>query len=103
MLAFWKETSERGSFRRVGYGQSLLSCPGQVAARVRHFLILLCPLLSGIRLAFELGLHLEPKRPLPESELEARKVLDRERTWLQLVCFDFVYVLACISRSGLSS
>ena len=46
--------------------------------------------MAGIRLAFELGLHLEPKRPLPEDGLEARKVLDRERTWFQLLCFDHV-------------
>lgn len=35
------------------------------------------PALAGIRLAFELDLHLEHKRPLPDDELDALKVLVR--------------------------
>jgi hypothetical protein len=42
----------------------------------------------AIRLAYELDLHTYNPRPLPSSEIEAREVLDRERCWFQLICFD---------------
>jgi hypothetical protein len=42
----------------------------------------------AIRLAYELELHRCNPRPLPSSETEAREVLDRERCWFQLICFD---------------
>lgn len=40
----------------------------------------------AIRLAYQLRLHNRRKGPLPADELEARMVLDRERTWFCLIC-----------------
>ncbi|KAH8833995.1 hypothetical protein DL96DRAFT_1579096 [Flagelloscypha sp. PMI_526] len=61
LLTFYKEPSDENSWRRIGV---------------------------SIRMAYELGLHKMYKRPLPDDEFEARKVLNRERTWLHLICFD---------------
>ena len=36
----------------------------------------------AIRLACQLGAHLDHVRPLPSDELEARRRLDLERTWM---------------------
>ena len=43
---------------------------------------------AAIRLALELDLHLPFRRPLPEDDLEARKLVARERIWIQIICFD---------------
>ncbi|KAM0789471.1 hypothetical protein ACM66B_000291 [Microbotryomycetes sp. NB124-2] len=43
-----------------------------------------------IRYGYTLRLHARRSTPLPEDELEARLVLDRERTWLNLICFERV-------------
>lgn len=40
----------------------------------------------GIRLGYQLGLHLPRSRPLPAEELEARETANRERTWYTLSC-----------------
>lgn len=40
----------------------------------------------GIRLGYQLGLHLSRNRPLPPSELDARKIANHERTWYTLSC-----------------
>lgn len=45
----------------------------------------------AIRLGYQLRLHTRRQHPLPMDETEARMVLDRERTWLNLVCFDSSY------------
>lgn len=56
LLTFWKEPSDQNSWRRIG---------------------------ASIRMAYELGLHRMYKRPLPMEDLDARKVLNHERTWLR--------------------
>ncbi|GAA5826547.1 hypothetical protein JCM11251_002421 [Rhodosporidiobolus azoricus] len=43
----------------------------------------------AIRCAFELNIHKKAKRPLPDVEMEKRKVLNPERTWLYLTIADF--------------
>ncbi|GMK56769.1 hypothetical protein CspeluHIS016_0306090 [Cutaneotrichosporon spelunceum] len=45
----------------------------------------------GIRLGYQLGLHLPRNCPLPGSELEARKIANHERTWYTLSSFDRLY------------
>jgi hypothetical protein len=47
----------------------------------------------AIRLAYQLRLHLAytPHRPLPADDFQARRVLDGERVWFCLVCFDRMY------------
>lgn len=40
----------------------------------------------GIRLGYQIGLHIPRTRPLPRGELEARKVANAERTWYTLSC-----------------
>lgn len=40
----------------------------------------------GIRLGYQLGLHLPRTRPLPHSEFEARRIANAERTWYTLSC-----------------
>lgn len=42
----------------------------------------------AIRLGYQLRLHRRRQTPLPPDELEARVILDRERTWIVLICFD---------------
>ncbi|CED85490.1 Transcription factor domain, fungi [Phaffia rhodozyma] len=63
LLGFWRRTDEvaGGGWKLVGY---------------------------AIRIAYELGLHREHVRPLPEDALEARLVLDRERTFYALTAFE---------------
>lgn len=45
----------------------------------------------AIRLGYQLRLHTRRQTPLPAVESEARLILDRERTWYCLICFDFAY------------
>ncbi len=46
----------------------------------------------AIRLAFQLRWHEQrPTERLPENEHEARLILDPERTWFCLICFDRQY------------
>lgn len=47
----------------------------------------------AIRLAYQLRLHTRRLGPLPADETQARIILDRERTWLCLICFDHSYHL----------
>ncbi len=61
ILSVWKESADRGSYLRVGY---------------------------AIRVAYELGLDAQQRRPLPLDERAAREVLNRERTWFQLTMID---------------
>ncbi|BGP48882.1 hypothetical protein JCM10450v2_004761 [Rhodotorula kratochvilovae] len=42
----------------------------------------------AIRCAFELNIHKKGRRPLPEDEMELRKALNPERTWLYLTIAD---------------
>lgn len=51
--------------------------------------------------SYQLRLHLPRTGPIPSDELLAREMLDRERTYLLLVCFDHCYRLHGDSdRSG---
>ncbi|GAA5993222.1 hypothetical protein JCM10908_004516 [Rhodotorula pacifica] len=47
----------------------------------------------AIRMAYQMYLHSQRKGPLPSDELEARRILDRERTWICLIAFDHTYFL----------
>lgn len=62
ILAQWKKADDSSSWRRVGY---------------------------AIRMAQELKLHLRSPRPLPSDERRAREVLNKERTWLNLIIADY--------------
>lgn len=44
----------------------------------------------AIRLGYSLRLHARRTVPLPPDEMEARRILDGERTWLNLICFERV-------------
>ncbi|BGP21551.1 hypothetical protein JCM10295v2_000426 [Rhodotorula toruloides] len=61
LLTHWKKADDATSWRKVGY---------------------------AIRMAYELRLNVNA-RPLPTDELQAREVLNRERTWLNLVIADY--------------
>lgn len=56
ILSFWRPAEDSRSWTRIGY---------------------------AIRLAYELRLNRRARRPLPEDELAARKILNRERTWIR--------------------
>ncbi|GAA5845726.1 hypothetical protein JCM9279_006086 [Rhodotorula babjevae] len=66
ILTYWKEPFDTSAWLRVGY---------------------------AIRLGYQLGLHHKRRQPLPENEHEARVMLDRERTWIVLICNDNSYKL----------
>ncbi|KAJ9117654.1 hypothetical protein QFC24_006368 [Naganishia onofrii] len=55
LLAFWREANDPTAWAKTGH---------------------------AIRLGFYLGLHRPGTRPLPADEMEARLILNRERTWL---------------------
>lgn len=71
ILCFWKECDDPTSWRKIGF---------------------------AIRMAYELDLHtvetwshkrgVDGEAELPEDETEARELLNCERTWIQLCCFD---------------
>ncbi|GAA5891638.1 hypothetical protein JCM6882_006153 [Rhodosporidiobolus microsporus] len=60
-MVFWQDATEDSGARKLAY---------------------------TIRCAFELNIHKKAKRPLPEDEMERRKVLNPERTWLYLTIAD---------------
>ncbi|GAA5854026.1 hypothetical protein JCM8547_008197 [Rhodosporidiobolus lusitaniae] len=60
-LVFWQDATEEAGARKLAY---------------------------AIRSAFELGIHKKGKRPLPEDEMERRRVLNTERTWFYLTIAD---------------
>lgn len=62
ILAQWKRADDSSSWRRVGY---------------------------AIRMAQELKLHTKTPRPLPADIRLAREVLNKERTWLNLIIADY--------------
>ncbi|GAA5838307.1 hypothetical protein JCM9279_003194 [Rhodotorula babjevae] len=62
LLTHWKQPNDSSSWRKVGY---------------------------AIRTAQELRLNVRALRPLPEDERHARKILNRERVWLNLVVADY--------------
>ncbi|CAE6539966.1 unnamed protein product [Rhizoctonia solani] len=62
LSTFYKDADDASSWRKVGL---------------------------AIRMAYELDLHEFRTQPLPKEEFEARKQLNRERTWIQLVLYDF--------------
>ncbi|KAG7562735.1 hypothetical protein FFLO_01796 [Filobasidium floriforme] len=61
ILCVWKAPRDHGSWLRVGY---------------------------AIRMAYELGLDMPNARPLPLDQHAAREILNKERTFRQLACFD---------------
>lgn len=42
---------------------------------------------------YQLHLHTRRTTALPDDDLEARQILDRERTWIDLYCFDQTFFL----------
>ncbi|KAM0787419.1 hypothetical protein ACM66B_003502 [Microbotryomycetes sp. NB124-2] len=67
VLVFWKESDDPTAFFKVGY---------------------------AMRLAQALVLNEQRSKPLPEDETEARLILNRERTWRNLIAFDHTYRLS---------
>ncbi|GAA6009006.1 hypothetical protein JCM10207_004062 [Rhodosporidiobolus poonsookiae] len=67
LCSYWKEPFDSSAWLKIGF---------------------------AIRLAYQLRLHHKRKGPLPANEHEARVLLDRERTWITLVCFDNSYILS---------
>ncbi|GAA5851024.1 hypothetical protein JCM8547_009157 [Rhodosporidiobolus lusitaniae] len=67
LVVYWKEPFDSSAWLKVGY---------------------------AIRLAYQLGIHHKRTGPLPADEHQARVMLDSERTWITLVCFDHSYILA---------
>ncbi|GAA5948572.1 hypothetical protein JCM21900_005176 [Sporobolomyces salmonicolor] len=65
LLVYWKEPLDATSWFRIG---------------------------MAIRLGLQLHLHAERTTPLPADAHEARLILDRERTWICLVCFDHYFL-----------
>ncbi|PRQ76468.1 hypothetical protein AAT19DRAFT_13490 [Rhodotorula toruloides] len=61
ILCYWKEPMDSSAWLKIGY---------------------------AIRLGFQLGLHVKRTTPLPADDLAARILLDRERCWIVLICFD---------------
>ncbi|TNY19797.1 hypothetical protein DMC30DRAFT_287113 [Rhodotorula diobovata] len=61
ILTYWKEPFDTSAWLKVGY---------------------------AIRLGYQLRLHYKRRHPLPDNEHEARVILDRERTWIVLICND---------------
>ncbi|KAM0789318.1 hypothetical protein ACM66B_000155 [Microbotryomycetes sp. NB124-2] len=64
LLVYWKEPGDATAFLRVGI---------------------------IVRLAYQLRLHVPRTSRLPAEEHEARLTLNRERTWLNAICFDSSY------------
>ncbi|KAM0745980.1 hypothetical protein T439DRAFT_146362 [Meredithblackwellia eburnea MCA 4105] len=65
-LVYWKEPTDSSSWLRIGY---------------------------AIRLGYQLRLHHPRTTPLPDDDQEARMILDRERTFILMNCFDAAYRL----------
>ncbi|KAG9096634.1 hypothetical protein FRC06_008480 [Ceratobasidium sp. 370] len=61
LMTFWKDPRDSSSWRKVGL---------------------------AIRMAYELNIQAPRERPLAAMEQLAREQLNKERTWLQLVCYD---------------
>ncbi|KAK4056009.1 hypothetical protein OIO90_003004 [Microbotryomycetes sp. JL221] len=64
VLVFWKDSDDTTAFFKIGY---------------------------AMRLAQALVLNEERVTALPSDEVEARMILNRERTWRNLICFDHTY------------
>ncbi|GAA5847922.1 hypothetical protein JCM3766R1_003185 [Sporobolomyces carnicolor] len=67
LLVYWKQPTDSSAWIRTGF---------------------------ALRAAYQLGLHVKRMSPLPSDETEARLILDRERTWITLICFDASYQLS---------
>ncbi|GAA5983459.1 hypothetical protein JCM5350_007658 [Sporobolomyces pararoseus] len=67
LLVYWKQPTDSSAWIRTGF---------------------------ALRAAYQLGLHVKRTTPLPIDEHEARLILDRERTWITLICFDASYQLS---------
>ncbi|BGP45734.1 hypothetical protein JCM10450v2_001564 [Rhodotorula kratochvilovae] len=66
LLVYWKEPEDRSAWLRIG---------------------------EAIRMGYQLHLHEQRAAPLPADELEARQIMDRERTWIDLCAFDQSFFL----------
>ncbi|KAH8548974.1 hypothetical protein BGW37DRAFT_504532 [Umbelopsis sp. PMI_123] len=65
ILSFWKESSDTTDWRKIG---------------------------RAIRMAFELNLHTAHLKATNSSdEIVNREIMNRQRTWMQLCCFDAVF------------
>ncbi|ORY90308.1 hypothetical protein BCR35DRAFT_299935 [Leucosporidium creatinivorum] len=66
LQVYWKEPEDCSAWLRVG---------------------------EAIRMGYQLHLHNRRTTSLPEDDLEARQIVDRERTWIDLYCFDQTFFL----------
>ncbi|GAA6018289.1 hypothetical protein JCM10207_000792 [Rhodosporidiobolus poonsookiae] len=67
LLVYWKPPLDRSAWMRIG---------------------------MAIRMGYQLKLHKKRTAPLPAVEHAARLILDSERTWIVLICFDNDYSLS---------
>ncbi|WWC66062.1 uncharacterized protein I303_108684 [Kwoniella dejecticola CBS 10117] len=61
ILMYWKLPADTSSWRKIGI---------------------------AIRMGYQLYWHVSRKQPLPDDDMAARKILNAERTWMCLFCFD---------------
>ncbi|GAA6016600.1 hypothetical protein JCM11491_006010 [Sporobolomyces phaffii] len=69
LLVYWKQPNDSSAWIRTGF---------------------------ALRAAYQLGLHVKRTTALPNNEHEARLILDRERTWITLICFDASFVCSSL-------
>lgn len=74
ILSFWKESGDTTSWRKIG---------------------------RAIRMAFELDLHISHLKNTNEpDEIVNREIMNRQRTWMQLCCFDTAFTNSVTTRSS---
>ncbi|OCF38974.1 hypothetical protein I317_07229 [Kwoniella heveanensis CBS 569] len=61
ILTYWKNPADTSAWRKIGI---------------------------ALRIGYQLYWHIPRTEPLPQDELAARKILNVERTWMCLFCFD---------------
>jgi hypothetical protein len=72
ILSFWKESGDTTSWRKIG---------------------------RAIRMAFELDIHISHlKKTNDPDEVINREIMNRQRTWMQLCCFDTAFTNSVTAR-----
>lgn len=72
ILSFWKESGDTTSWRKIG---------------------------RAIRMAFELDIHISHlKNTNDPDEVINREIMNRQRTWMQLCCFDTAFTNSVTAR-----
>ncbi|GAA6019115.1 hypothetical protein JCM10207_006547 [Rhodosporidiobolus poonsookiae] len=53
---------------------------------------------EAIRMGYQLHLHSHRSTPLPDDDFEARLIMDKERTWIDLCAFDQTFFLQSVDE-----